>query len=192
MQITLSLKGRTGLVMHNIRLADPADEYARAITEINKKRDKTEADYEEIARLEWFGGIYYDPTDGPYVPSANVIRCLEQGGIVTKRGAAVVRALAVMSEMTPLDIGPKRDIKEMFAKPEYRLRRMVGIKRNKVVRVRPIFRSWSLTMDMELLTDVLSLDAIRTIATQAGLSAGLGDARKLGYGRFVAEVVQAS
>lgn len=46
------------MLMHNGQLADPSNEWARAIKEISGKRAKTAADYEEMARLEWLGSLY--------------------------------------------------------------------------------------------------------------------------------------
>jgi len=44
--------------MHNGQLADPSNWYSRAIKAISGKRGKTEADYQEMARLEWMGSLY--------------------------------------------------------------------------------------------------------------------------------------
>src|SRR5262249_49765792 len=49
--------GGSPLVMHNERLADPLDPFARDIAKVSKKRNKTEADHLEIARLEFLGGM---------------------------------------------------------------------------------------------------------------------------------------
>jgi hypothetical protein len=58
-------------------------------------------------------------------------------------------------------------------------------------RTRPIFRRWSAVADFELDETELSLDDLIRIAERAGRLNGIGDARKLGYGRFAA-VVKAS
>ena len=88
MKATLILDGRTEssgapLVCHNERLADPLDEYVRAIQAIAKKRGKAEADHAEIARLEFLGGMYTNG-NGPMLPAWNIIRCLVgEGDLVT-------------------------------------------------------------------------------------------------------------
>jgi hypothetical protein len=187
-RVALQIEGMTGLVMHNVRLADKLDEYARAIAEINAKSKKTESDYAEIARLEWYGGLYHDPEIGVYLPTWNVIRCLERGGTIIKKGSAVIQALAVTSDKVAIKYDGPRDLAALWERPEFCFRATVGVQRNKVTRMRPIFRKWSLELDAELMDDVLNPSDFDRLAELAGRTAGLGDARKLGYGRFMVEV----
>lgn len=188
MRVALQVEGMTGLVMHNVRLADKQDEYAKAIAEINAKTRKTDSDYAEIMRLEWFGGLYHDPEIGVYLPTWNVIRCLERGGTIIKKGSAVIRSLAVMSDKVPIKYDGPRDLTALYDRPEFRWRTTVGVQRNKVTRMRPIFRKWSLNFEAELMEDVLNPSDFDRLAELAGQAEGLGDARKLGYGRFMVEV----
>lgn len=191
MRVILKLDGATGLVMCNERLADPLDEYTKAIKAITAKGSKqTDADRLDVSRLEWFGGIYHDTDVGVYVPTWNLVRCLENAGKITKKGTSVIRALSPVSDRAPvLYDGPKRPA-ELWERPEFRLRKMVGINRKRVVRMRPIFRRWSLEVEAEMMEDVLNPADFEMIAEQAGRSEGLCDARKLGYGRFKVEVIR--
>lgn len=191
MRIILKLDGITGLVMHNERLADPDDEYTKAIGQINaKKTNKTETDRAEMAKLEWYGGLYHDPEIGVYVPSWNVIRCLERAGTITKKGTAIIRAVSAVTDKLPLQYEGPRDLAKLYDLPEYRLRKMVGIQRGRVVRMRPIFRRWALEFEAEFLEDVMNIGDLERVAEQAGRSEGLCNARKLGYGRFNVEVIR--
>lgn len=54
-ELSFRIAGVSPLLMHNGRLVNPADEYARKMKEVSSKRKKTDADYEEMGRLEWFG-----------------------------------------------------------------------------------------------------------------------------------------
>jgi hypothetical protein len=182
MRVVIGLTGVTGLVMHNIRLADGDDPIVRAIKEITARpaSKRTDAENAEIARLEWHGGLYHDPEVGVHLPSWNVVKCFERAGTITRMGSTVVRGVAVTTDKVPIKYdGPR---------PEFRFRAMVGVQRDKVPRMRPIFRRWGLELEAELLEDVLNPKDFERIVAQAGRSEGLGDARKLGYGRFVAEV----
>ena len=109
MRIVLKLTGRSGLVMHNPRMIDPEDEIVRAIGEITSKGKKqTDADRQTVGRLEWFGGIYHDPEMGVYVPTWNIIKCVNRGAVITKNGRDVLRAVSVMTDRVPLQYdGPK-------------------------------------------------------------------------------------
>lgn len=61
--IRLRITGTKRLVMHCGRLADPLDPITKDLMRLTKKRSKTEADHEEIGRVEWFGGLWLD--NGP-------------------------------------------------------------------------------------------------------------------------------
>jgi len=189
MKVMVQLTGKTALVQHNVRLADKLDDYTKAIAEITGKRKKTEADEADIGKLEWFGGLYHDPDIGIYVPAWNVVRCFERAATITRLGTALIRAFAVSTDKLPLHHEGPAKPEKLWELAEYRWRTTVGVQRAKVTRVRPIFRRWSLELEAELLEDVLDPDDLRRIIDLAGRSEGLGDARKLGYGRFTAEVV---
>lgn len=191
MRIILKIDGVTGLVQHNERLADEDDDYTRQIKAITSKRsNKTDADREEIARLEWYGGLYHDREIGVYVPSWNLIRCFERAAAMTRNGANVIRALSAVTDKLPLQYEGPRELAKLYALPEFRLRKMVGVGKNRVMRVRPIFRRWGLEFEAEFLEDVLNIEVLERIVEQAGRSEGLGDARKLGYGRFLVELIR--
>lgn len=188
MRVELRLTGISPLVMHNIRLADKHDEITMAIAELtDKKRNRTEADDREIERLEFLGGLYHEPGIGVFVPTANVVRCLENAAKITRQGAGLVRAVAVVTDKAPLVYQGPREPLKLWEQPEFRWRTQVGVQRGKVTRVRPIFRQWGLATEVELVEELFDRRDFERIAETAGRSEGLCDARKLGYGRFVVE-----
>jgi hypothetical protein len=186
----VELTGTTGLVMHNVQLADKTNGFAKEIAKLTDKgsRHRTEADDAEIERLEFLGGLYHDADMGVHVPTANVVKCFERGATLTRQGATLIRAVAVVSDRVPLVYDGPREPLKLWAAPEFHFRKSVGIQRGKVMRMRPIFRRWSLTVELDLLVDVLDPDDFVRIAEKAGRSEGLCDARKLGYGRFTVVV----
>ena len=189
MHIHVHLTGSTPLLMHNIVLADPDNAYVRQIAAITSKRTKTPDDRAEVARLEWLAGLYVE--DGRVViPTANVRRCLERGAALRKLGAATVRGLIPYSVNVALEHDGPAEVSTLADRPEYQDRRLVGVQRNKTLRTRPIFRKWGLTMECELLEDVLDFADLTAVCDLAGRVEGLGDARKLGYGRFEAKVAK--
>lgn len=191
MRVTLALQGVTPLVLHNPRLADPLDTFTRKIKEITGKRVKTDADHEDIAHLEWEGGLYYDPEMGVYVPTSMVLRAVEEAAKITKQGTQIMRALAMTTDAVSLEYDGPRKPEEMWAQPVFTWRASVGVNRKRVMRVRPIFRKWGATVDVELQEDVMNLDDLQRIVELAGRVSGLGDARRLGRGRFEATVTAA-
>ncbi len=63
--------GVSPLLMKNGQTADPLNVYAKAVAEISKKRNKTEADHLELSRREFFGALYIDQ-NGPFIPAVNI------------------------------------------------------------------------------------------------------------------------
>ena len=184
MNILLELSGTTPLVMHNARLADPLDPFAKEIAAINAKRIKTESDLTDRDHWEFLGGLYHDPDVGLHIPARAVVATFVEAGKVTRQGTAVLRGFSVVTDRLPLAYdGPKKP-EDLWAEPTHRWRTGVGVKQNTVMRMRPIFRRWSLAVEGELMEDMLNPDDFRGICEKAGRSIGLLDARTLGYGRF--------
>lgn len=178
------------LLMHNERLADPLNEYAMEIGKISKKRGKTEADHLEIARLEFVGGLYYDDTDGPIMPTWNVIRMIQNSGKRHKLGASVLRGIVPASVHTPVIYEGPRDIEAMWEAGTFALRKAVGVNSSRVYRTRPVFTDWRVEALVEVDLTILDPEKINQLVEEAGRYEGLGDNRPV-YGRFLghAEVV---
>lgn len=204
MKVRLHLTGHTDaggspLVMHNERLADPLDSFTRAIAAVSKKRNKTEADHMEIARLEFMGGLYTDPrieADGdltnaaPVLPAWNVLRALQDGATRHKRGKDVLRGVYPLTETVSVDYDGAADARtpaDLWADGRYALRKTVGVQRSRTVRTRPVFTEWDAVLEVEVDPVIFDLDALANVWNDAGKYAGLGDMRPV-YGRFQATV----
>lgn len=191
-QITIS--GTAPLLMHNARLANPLDPAAKALKEATSKRQKTDEDHEQIARLEHAGGLYLDPDVGPYLPGANIASALWDAAKLSKQGLKIKRGVFITSDVNPVGgyRGP-RDVAGLWADENFR--HMVSA-RNKstggrTMRCRPIFRDWVVEVDGILDPTVIDLDSLAAIAVTSGQMIGLGDWRPL-FGRFEASVVKIS
>lgn len=193
MQLTLT--GTTPLIMHNERLADPYDQYSRAISAITSKRNnKTEDDDLEVSRLQFAGGMYYTPDTGPYLPGRNLIRCLRNtGNLVAKNkgGKKIERGFILLNLHVPLNYPGTRNVDAMWGDGTTYFvdRRIVKIPAGGRVPVtRPIFTDWSATFDFELDPQEIDLTDLQAYAERAGRIEGICDARRIGYGRFTTEV----
>jgi hypothetical protein len=204
MKVLLKLDGRTAsggapLVMHNERLADPLDEFVRAIAEITAKRKKAEADHEEVGRLEFFGGLYTEPLiagpgdlngQRPCLPAWNILRCLQDGASIHKRGQDVLRGVHPIDLTVPLIYEGPATAKELWLSPEFRLRKSVGIQRRRVPRTRPMFVNWQAELAVEVNPTVFDLRVLQKCWADAGVLRGLGEMRPV-YGRFKATAEEA-
>ena len=189
MKVTLKLDGRvasggSSLVMHNERLADPLEEIVRQIAGITKKRNKTEADHLEIARLEFLGGLYTND-NGPCLPAWNILRCLQDGAKRHKRGADVLRGIYPLVETVDLAYDGPRDPDKMWKKGGFALRKTVGIQRSRTMRTRPVFSDWTAELPVEVDPTIWDVDTLAHVWKDAGTYAGLGEMRPV-FGRFVA------
>jgi hypothetical protein len=50
--LKVQLRGASPMLLHNGRTANPLDKFARQLKAVSKKRNKTDADYEEMAKIE--------------------------------------------------------------------------------------------------------------------------------------------
>ncbi len=182
-EFTAVLDGKTPLLMHNERLADPTGDYTKRIKAINEKKKLTDDDIALRSRLEWEGGLYYSGTTGPFVQTWAVIRCFASAGTVRRLGKATEQALAAETVVAALQYDGPRDPDGMWA-ANMRDSRMVGVNRNRVLRIRPQFQSWRLEIDFVLNTEIMDWDTFVSVAEMAGRAVGLLDGRRIGMGRF--------
>jgi hypothetical protein len=189
MKVLLKLDGRSAsggsaLVMHNERLADPLNDGTRAIAAISKKRNKTEADHIEIARLEFIWGMYTNG-NGPCLPAWNILRCLQDGARRHKRGLDVPRGVFPLVDHADISYegDAVRDPDKLWQAGEFALRKTVGIQRSRTMRTRPIFTEWQASLPVEIDPVIFDLDTLQVFWKDAGRYAGLGEMRPI-YGRF--------
>lgn len=187
MKVRLSIEGTAPLLMHNIRLADPLNPIVKAMKAISSKRKKTDDDLAQLARLEFEGGLYVLPDLGPYLPGANVEKCLIEGGRITKQGKQVERGLLVTDNEVPLLYQGPRTVDDLWSDENFRSSMAVKVGQSRVMRMRPVFRSWAVDVDAEVDPGMLALDVLESIVEDAGAKVGLGDYRPR-YGRFTATV----
>lgn len=192
MQIQINITGTTPLLMSSSAGVNPEHPLNKAKSLLTRKTasKRTAEENREIRRLEWLIGIY---TDGEQVvyPAANVARCLKEAAKVTKQGTQVSRALSFDGIEVPLTYhrNGHKTVEDLFNDSNFVDERAVGVGQKRVMRVRPRFMPWQLTLTGEVFDDVMDVTDLRRIAELAGRAVGLGDNRINGFGRFTAEVV---
>lgn len=183
---TITLTGTAPLLMHNSRLSNPLDPATKALKKVTGKRQKTDDDHEQIARLEFAGGLYLDPDVGPYIPGENIARALVDGAKLTKMGVKVTRGVFISTDVNPLAYDGPRDEQKLWD-AGWRHMASVKIGTSRTMRCRPWFPEWRVQADGILDPSVLELDDLAAIADNAGSMIGLGDWRPR-FGRFTATV----
>jgi hypothetical protein len=183
-KLSFKIRGVSPLIMHNGMLADPANEWTRALKEISGKRKKTDADYLEMGRLEWMGGLYLhngEPCIPGYVLEGALIG---KGGAARKQkmGKQAAVGIYVTSDF-PLEYEGPRSPKEMWELPEFQLRVPVVVGPSRVMRTRPFFKEWAAEIGFEVDTEFVNIDDATLWVSVAGRAVGLMDWRPK-YGRF--------
>ncbi|MFF4848783.1 hypothetical protein [Streptomyces sp. NPDC001194] len=187
MRFRVTLTGTLPLLMHNAQLSDPLNPHARAMKSASAKRKKTDADHEDMARLEFLGGLYYDPDAGPFVPGDNIQRCLVDAAKLTRSGRQVTRGVFISTDINPVAYRGPRDPAELWLDENFRHRKSVKVGMSRVMRTRPMFQQWAVEADGELDETELNLEELQEIADAAGTRIGLGDWRPR-FGRFTSKV----
>jgi hypothetical protein len=190
-EFTITLTGKLPLLMHNARMADPLDPIVKAKQKFTSKQKKTDADHEEIARLDFLGGLYTDPDVGPYIPGDNFQRCLLDSAKMNRLGPKVERGVFIDSDVNPLAYAGPRTPEELWANERFRFRRSVKIGKGKTaprnMSCRPVFAEWKCQAHGLVDESQLSIEDLAAIADNAGTFIGIGDWRPR-FGRFSAIV----
>ncbi|MCJ2084601.1 hypothetical protein MKK88_01140 [Methylobacterium sp. E-005] len=175
------LTGVSPLLMHNGRLANPLDPMAKALKAVSSKRAKTDADHEEMARVEFLGGLYVGD-DGPCIPGELIEAALIAAAKKSKRGPQAKSGL-LSDANHRLDYAGPREPDALWCDENYRLTAGVRVGQARVMRTRPIFRDWSAEIFVDFLPGQLNRAEVAEMVRVAGEIVGLGDWRPR-FGRF--------
>lgn len=175
----------TPLLMHNGALADPLNPIVKEMKKLTSKRgNKTDADLEELSRLEWYGSLYFH-NGSPCLPAEMIEGCLT-GAAKKKRKGEHAKTGIIVQENATLDYEGSRDPDEMWKSGVFTHKVGVKVQRNRIIRTRPIFKNWSADLVVHYLPSVLNKSDIQEFMDIAGQLVGLGDWRPK-FGRFVVE-----
>ena len=183
------LTGIVPVIPHNGDLASPLNKFSQESKKISSKRKKVDADYLEMARLEFLGGLYVQ--DGrPIIPA----KCLEamligKGGSARKEkmGVQAAPALFIPDDCLLIYEGPTDPVK-LWESGEFTFQSLVRVGQAKIMRTRPMFREWELDVLISYEPDLLEEQAIDRWMDVGGSIIGLCDWRPR-YGRFSVERV---
>lgn len=179
--LKFAITGVSPLIMHNGQTADPLNHHSQSIAEITSKRKKTEADHREVARREFFAGLYIHRGE-PCIPAEMVEAMLTDGAKKERRGPAA-KAGIIVEANAPLQYKGPRKPADLWDDERFRLRVPARIGTNKVIRTRPRFDGWSVELEIRFLPSLLNEREIKSFLVTAGEQIGIGDWRPR-FGRF--------
>lgn len=191
---TLKLKlSGPSLLMHNGQTADPRNRYSKAMKEISGKRKKTDADLDELARIEFLAGLYLN-SDSIVLPD-HVIEAALVGGAKKQKMGPTCKMAVFVEEPAVLDFAGnpgyinEDSLQQMWEGGEHHLTAGVKVGMAKVMRTRPHLKDWSATISVSYEEDLINRQSVIEFAQDAGRQVGLCDWRPK-HGRFQVEVVE--
>jgi hypothetical protein len=182
--LSARIVGVAPLLMRSARFADPLDEYSLELERLTRKRIKTMADHEQIAKVEWFGGLW---TDGgrPCIPGDAVEAALVAAARTRKAGGTA-RAAILCPRNVPIEHDGAADLNALWSDTRFRLRASVRVNGRRTMRTRPKFEVWAAALDLHFLPTLLNRNDVLELLRIAGDRIALGDWRPR-FGRFTVE-----
>lgn len=177
------LKSSAPLIQHNGQTADPLNKWSRLMKQISTKRNKTEADYEEMARIEFMAGLYLS-ADGPILPNTIIDAMVVNAAKKIKDGPKA-KAGCFCLEHARLDYEGPRTADALWADEQFRFSAPVRVGQAKVIRTRPRFNAWEAVVTLNIEDTLVNPSQVDQWMQIAGTQVGLGDWRPQ-FGRFTA------
>jgi len=180
------MEGVVPLILHNNReLANPLSKISKELKELTGMRKKTDSVYEQIAHIEWLGGLYLDEKERPCVPGENVEKMLVEAAKKSKLGKAF-RSCVFCDGMFPIEYDGPVSIRALWENENYRLICPVKIQASTTMRCRPRFPAWSISVRVVYDEEIINAKQLHSAFVLGGRLIGLCDWRPR-YGRFVIE-----
>jgi hypothetical protein len=178
------ITGVAPLLMRSARFADPLDEYSVELERLTRKRLKTKADHEQIAKVEWFGGLW---TDGgrPCIPGDAVEAALVAAARTRKAGVTAKAGILCPGNVI-IEHDGASDLTELWSDARFRLRVSVKVNGRRTMRTRPKFEKWAADIHLQFLPTLMDRSDVLELLQIAGDRIALGDWRPR-FGRFLVE-----
>lgn len=183
-EVTYRLTSSAPFLMHNGQTADPTNKYAKMLKQVSSKRLKTDADHEEMARIEFLASLYMDK-NGPVIP-ANMIDAMTVMAAKKSKEGQVAKSGCFCLNVARLDYEGPRTVEALWADENFRFSAIVRVGMARVARMRPIFRDWSAEVRLHIEPTLVNVARVDEWLRVAGSQIGIGDWRPQ-YGRFTAE-----
>jgi hypothetical protein len=168
--VKVNIRGVRPLLMHSAAGADPLSEWAKARKAVSGKKNKTDSDHLELARIDWYSSFYCDEAKKPVILGTMLEACCVAGAKRSKQGQIAKASILINDNPTLVHdhpAGKKATADDFWELPKYRDVRGVMISRSRIMRYRPIFA---------VLSD-LDVSTFKSILETSGRFIGIGDYR---------------
>lgn len=158
------LVGVRPLLMHSARLADPLTrDHPRPRQDHRKTCGKTAADHEEIARVEWFGGLWLRGWGQALHSGREALESAVRGRRQNAAPGKTSRSWIQVDGPARLFYDGPEDIDELWKQPRFRLRVPVRVANARTMRTRARFDVWNVEFNAAYLPSPLSRSLILDI-----------------------------
>lgn len=179
--LTYQLTSDCPMIVHNGQTADPLNKFSKAMKQISGKRKKTDADYEEMSRIEFMAGLYMGK-DGPIIPARNIDSLLVNAAKKNREGP-IAKSGVFCTTDTPMQYDGPRSAEALFADERFRHVAIVRVQQARISRTRPVFPVWTANVSVQIENTVVNPKQVDDWFVIAGTQIGLGDWRPQ-HGRF--------
>ena len=188
--VKFKIRGVMPTIMHNGQTSDPLNSYAKDMKKLTSKRQKSDSDHMDLAKLEWYAALYVDEQNRPCWPGENIEAMLVAAAKKNRMGPSAKSGLFIDGNSVVQHDGPRTaDGLWKFKKFEnnpYISRVPVVVNKSRVMRTRPIFNNWTLEFTVHYMPDIINKEDVISFVNRAGKMIGLSDWRPK-YGRFEIE-----
>lgn len=184
------------MIMKSAQMANPLNRFAKELKSISSKRVKTDADHQEMGRIEFFGSLHMHEELGPVLPGACVVAAINNAARKTKEGQlAKCAVFAAAPGFFRLEYEGPREPEAMFLDttprptPDaegFRFTTLVTRQKSRIVSTRPIFHDWHVDVSLMYEDSIINFAQLDRWVKKAGTMCGLCEWRPV-YGRFTAE-----
>lgn len=186
--ISFKLTSTAPLLMHSCQAADPRNPFAKQLKAISSKRKKTDEDHEDMSKIEFLAGLYFNEESGYHLPADLLSAAMLASAKQFKLGSAWKQAVMIIDDaaLTFKDADKSPDY--LFQKGAYVDVRAVKVGTARIMRTRPRINNWSTTVTMLFDAEKINDTEIVQIVSNAGKYIGFCDNRPR-YGRFDVEKI---
>lgn len=182
-RVRITLRGKSPLLMHNSTLVDPVDPITLEYKRLTSKKPRKLVDEEQIRRIEWRAGLYWNEELGPHLPARVLHAALIEPARKFKMGAAIERALVVEQFEVALQYDGPRDLDGLWEAGYLDVSSVVLNGRTRTPRCRPKFREWEVEFTALVDAAEVNVDDVQAALKRGGKLTGIGDWRPA-YGRY--------
>jgi hypothetical protein len=186
MRQSFQIKGIVPIILHNGRMANPLDPWSKKLKEISGKRKKVDADYEQMAKIEWFASLYLDKSDRIILPGMMLEASLVNGAKKFKLGQQAKAGLFVESHAQLQFDGQELTPEQLWERGDNTLTVACKVAMAKIMRTRFIAHEWAADVAVTFDDSLFNPAQIAEIFEASGMQIGVGTWRPR-HGRFFSE-----